>query len=96
MPPQSTAVIVSGTLFLDLGEMDVLLEALRDRGVRPVFFLVDNFSFPAIEGWPPPRAEVVEKRREVVFFLRSRGVAVRVLGEADDLKAALGAGGWEG
>ncbi len=96
VPPQSTAVLVSGTLFLDLGEMDVLLEALRDRGVRPVFFLVDNFSFPAIEGWPPPRAEVVEKRREVVFFLRSRGVPVRVLSEADDLKAALGAGGWEG
>lgn len=96
VPPQSTVVLVSGTCFLDLGEVDVLLEALRDRGVRPVFLLVDNFSFPAIEGWPPPRAEVVEKRREVTFFLRSRGVATRVLGESDDLAAALGAGEWEG
>lgn len=96
VPPRSTAVIISGTCFLDLGEIDVLLEALRDRAVRPVFLLVDNFSFPAIEGWPPPRAEVVEKRREVTFFLRSRGVPTRVLGESDDLGAALGAGGWEG
>lgn len=96
VPPQSTAVLVSGTVFLDLGEMDVLLEALRDRGVKPVFLLVDNYSFPAIEGWPPPRAEVVEKRREVVFFLRSRGVPLKVLEEAVDLDAALGTGGWEG
>jgi uncharacterized protein (DUF58 family) len=95
VPPRSTAVIISGTVFLDLGEVDVLLEALRDRGVRPVFVLVDNFSFPAIEGWPPPRAEVVEKRREVIFFLRSRGVSTRVLGESDDLAMALGLGGWE-
>jgi uncharacterized protein (DUF58 family) len=95
VPPQSTAVIVSGTVFLDLGEIDVLLEALQDRGVRPVFLLVDNFSFAAIEGWPPPRAEVVEKRREVAFFLRSRGVPVRIVGEADDLEAALGAGSWD-
>ena len=95
VPPQSTAVLVSGTLFLDLGEVDVLLEALRDRGVRPLFLLVDNFSFPAIEGWPPPRAEVVEKRREVTFFLRSRGVPLRVLDEGDDLRTALAAGSWE-
>lgn len=95
VPPRSSAVLVSGTVSLDLGEVDVLLEALRDRGVKPVFLLVDNFSFPPIEGWPPPRAEVVEKRREVLFFLRSRGVPTRVLGESDDLGAALGAGGWD-
>jgi len=35
----------------------------------------------------------VEKTREVVFFLRSRGVPVRVLEESEDLEAALG-GGW--
>ena len=63
--------------------------------MRPVFLMVDNFSFAAIEGWPPPRAEVVEKRREVAFFLRSRGVPVRIVGEADVLEAALGAGSWD-
>jgi hypothetical protein len=35
----------------------------------------------------------VEKSREVAFFLRSRGVPVRILEESDDLAAALG-GGW--
>lgn len=89
VPGGSTAVLVSGTVFLDLGTTEVVLDAFRARGVTPVFFLVDNFSFPAIEGWPPSRAEVVEKRREVLFFLRARGVAVRVLDETRDLEAAL-------
>jgi uncharacterized protein (DUF58 family) len=90
VPPASTAVLVSGSVFLDLGQLEEVLEGFRDRAVRPLVFLVDNFSFPAIEGWPPPRAEIVEKMREVTFFLRSRGVPVRVLREADDLETALG------
>jgi uncharacterized protein (DUF58 family) len=92
VPPSSTVVLVSGTVFLDLPAMGDVLEAYRSRGVRVAFFLVNDFSFPAIAGWPPPRAEVVEKTREVVFFLRSRGIPVRVLEESDDLAAALGAG----
>ena len=90
VPTASTAVLVSGTVFLDLVALEDVLEGFRDRGVRPLFFLVDNFSFPAIEGWPPPRAEIVERMREVTFFLRSRGVPVRVLRDADDLETALG------
>lgn len=90
VPAGSTAVLVSGTVSLDLGAADLVLEAFRARGVRPALFLVDNFSFPAIEGWPPSRAEVVEKRREVLFFLRARGVSARVLEESQDLEAALG------
>ncbi len=93
VPPGSTVVLISGTVFLDLGATGPLLEALRSRGARPALFLVNNFSFPAISGWPPPRAEIVEKSREVTFYLRSRGVPVRVLEESDDLAAALG-GGW--
>lgn len=93
VPPGSTVVIVSGTVFLDLAAIGDAVEALRGRGVRTAAFLVNNFSFPAIAGWPPPRVEIVEKTREVVFFLRSRGVPVRVLEESDDLEAALG-GGW--
>jgi len=93
IPPASTVVLVSGTVFLDLAATGDLVEALLSRGARVAFFLVNNFSFPAIAGWPPPRVEIVEKTREVVFFLRSRGVPVRVLEETDDLEAALG-GGW--
>ncbi|MBI3858451.1 MAG: DUF58 domain-containing protein [Planctomycetes bacterium] len=92
VPPGSTLVLVSGTVYLDLAATGDLVETLRSRGVRVAMFLVNNFSFPAISGWPPPRAEVVEKSREVVFFLRSRGIPVRVLEESDDLEAALGAG----
>jgi uncharacterized protein (DUF58 family) len=92
VPPSSTVVIVSGTLFLDLAAAGGLIEAFRSRGVRVAMLLVNNFSFPAISGWPPPRAEIVEKSREVLFFLRSRGVPVRILEESDDLPAALGAG----
>jgi uncharacterized protein (DUF58 family) len=95
VPPASTVVLVSGTVFLDLAATGDLIEALRSRGVRVAVFLVNNFSFPAISGWPPPRVEVVEKTREVAFFLRSRGVPVRVLEEPDDLETALG-GGWSG
>ncbi len=93
VPASSTVVIVSGTLFLDLAATGGLIEAFRSRGVRVAMLLVNNFSFPAIAGWPPPRAEIVEKGRELMFFLRSRGVPVRILEESDDLAAALG-GGW--
>ena len=93
VPPSSTVVIVSGTLFLDLATTGGLIEAFRSRGVRVAMLLVNNFSFPAISGWPPPRAEIVEKSRELLFFLRSRGVPVRILEESDDLASALG-GGW--
>ena len=93
VPPSSTVVVVSGTVFLDLAATGDLIEAFRSRGVRVAMFLVNNFSFPAIAGWPPPRAEIVEKSLEVTFFLRSRGVPVRILEESDDLAAALG-GGW--
>lgn len=92
VPPSSTVVLVSGSVFLDLPAIGDLVEAFRSRGVRVAMFLVNNFSFPAISGWPPARAEVVEKTREVLFFLRSRGVPVRILEESDDLPAALGAG----
>lgn len=92
VPAGSTAVLLSGTLFLDLGTLDEGIEGLRGRGARPVAVLVNNFSFPAITGWPPPRAEIVERRREVEFFLRSRGVPMRILEESDDLEAALGRG----
>jgi len=94
VPAGSTAVLLSGTLFVELGALDEVLEGLRWRGARPVVVLVDNFSFPAISGWPPSRAEIVEKRREAEYFLRSRGVPMRILGEADDLEAALGRGGF--
>ncbi len=95
IPPSSTVVLVSGTIFLDLAATGELVEALRGRGARAVMFLVNNFSFPAISGWPPPRAEVVEKAREVDFFLRSRGVPVRILEESDELESALGRGGFD-
>ena len=94
VPAGSTTILLSGTLFVELGELDEVLEGLRGRGARPVVVLVNNFSFPAISGWPPSRAEIVEKRREVEFFLRSRGVPVRILEESDDLEAALGRGGF--
>lgn len=94
VPAGSTAVLLSGTLFLDLGPLEEVIEGIRSRGARPAVVLVNNFSFPAISGWPPPRAEIVEKRREVEFFLRSRGVPMRILEESDDLEAALGRGGF--
>jgi uncharacterized protein (DUF58 family) len=94
VPERSTAVVISATVFLDLAAADEILESFRARGVRPLFVLVNNFSFPAIEGWPPPRVEVVEKTREVVFFLRSHGVSVKLLEESDDLEAALGRAGF--
>jgi uncharacterized protein (DUF58 family) len=90
VPANSTAVLVSGTVFLDLPALDDLLGAFRDRGVRTAVFLVNNFSFPAIEGWPPARPAILEKCQEVTFFLRSRGVPVRVLEDADDLGSVLG------
>jgi uncharacterized protein (DUF58 family) len=93
IPPQSTAVLIGATVFLALPVLEELLQAFRGRAVRPVVVLINNFSFPAISGWPPPRAEVLEKAREVTFFLESRGVPTRVLEESDDLESVLGGEG---
>lgn len=90
VPDRSTAVLISGTVFLDLGVMDGILELFRGRSILPVVLLVDNYSFPAIHGWPPPRDQILERRREVAFFLQSRGVPVRILDATDDLETALG------
>lgn len=90
VPERSTVVFVAGTVFLDLAALGEVLEAWRSRAVRALAVLVNNHSFPAFDRWPPPRAEVVERTREVVFFLRSHGLACLVLEEADDLESALG------
>ncbi len=89
VPERSTVTLVSGTAYVDLAAIDELLEVFRGRGVRLAVVLVNNFSFPAIHGWPPPRAEVQERCREVSFFLQSRGVPVRILEETMDLEAVL-------
>jgi uncharacterized protein (DUF58 family) len=94
VPERSTAVVISGTLFVDLGGLDEVLEGFRGRSVRTAIVLVNNHSFPAIEGWPPSRAEILERKREVEFFLRSRGVPLRILEESDDLEAVLTRGGF--
>jgi uncharacterized protein (DUF58 family) len=94
VPARSTAVLVSGSVFIDLAAIGGVIEAMRSRGTRAAVFLVNNFSFPAISGWPPPRVEIVEKTREAVFYLRSRGVPVRVLEESDELETALGKEGF--
>jgi len=90
VPENSSVAIVSATIFLDLGAMGAILDAFRGRGVRAVAVLVNDHSFPAFDKWPRPRVEVVERTREVAFFLRSHGVPSLVLEEADDLEAALG------
>jgi uncharacterized protein (DUF58 family) len=89
VPTGSTVLLISGTSCLDLGPWGEILEGLRSRGCGAHVYLVNNYSFPPISGWPPPRAEVLERTRESQFYLRSRGAWVQVLEDEEDLGTAL-------
>ena len=63
LPPGSTAALLSGTIFLDLGRLDETLAALASRGVRPVVLLVNKDSFLPIDRRAAPREEAAAQIR---------------------------------
>jgi uncharacterized protein (DUF58 family) len=90
LPPGSTAALLAGTLFLDLGRLEEALAALQARGVRPVILLVNKDSFLPIERRAAPRDEAAEQSRAVVSLLRARRVPGAILSAEEELEDALG------
>jgi uncharacterized protein (DUF58 family) len=90
LPPGSTAALLSGTLFLDLGRLEEALGALQARRVRPVVLLVNKDSFLPIERRAAPREEAAERARAVGSLLRARSVPGAIFSADEDLEDALG------
>jgi uncharacterized protein (DUF58 family) len=90
LPPGSTAALLAGTLFLDLGRLEETFGALQARGVRPVMLLVNKDSFLPLERRAAPRGEAAEQSRALLSLLRARGVPGAVLSAEEDLEDALG------
>jgi uncharacterized protein (DUF58 family) len=90
VPTGSTAALLSGTIFLDLGGFEETLAALQARGVRPVVLLVNKDSFLPIDRRAVPREEAAAQGRAVTSLLRSRGVPGAILSAEADLEADLG------
>ncbi|MHC4605985.1 MAG: DUF58 domain-containing protein [Planctomycetota bacterium] len=89
LPSGSTAAFLYGTSTPETGPIREMLRHLRARGVRPAFVFVNHHSFVPVEHWPKPREEVVERQRELSYFLRSHGAPVAFLDATDDLEKRL-------
>ncbi len=89
VPPGSTAALLSATILVELAAVGEAIEALRSRGVRPLLIFVNSTSFTPVDKWPLPRAEAVERCREIEYFLRSRGVPGTIVGAEHDLEQEL-------
>jgi uncharacterized protein (DUF58 family) len=87
LPPGSTAAVLSGTVAMEHARLATLLEMFRARGVRPLLVFVNSWSFAPVDKWPLPKAEALERCRELEYFLRSRGVAGAIVGADQELEA---------
>jgi uncharacterized protein (DUF58 family) len=90
LPPGSTATLLFGTIAVDAGRLEALLETLRSRAVRPVLLFVNGETFLPIDRWPMPASAMRAHREALAALLRSRGTAGSILEAGHDLGAELG------
>ncbi len=89
-PPGSTVGVLSGTISVEHARLLSTLEAFRSRGVRPLLIFVNSYSFTPVDKWPLPKAEALERCRELEYFMRSRGVPGAIVGADQELERELG------
>jgi uncharacterized protein (DUF58 family) len=90
LPAGSTATLLFGTIELDTGRLEALLETFRSRAIRPLLLFVNGESFLPIERWPLPAASVRARCAALQALLGSRGVAGAILEAGHDLGVELG------
>jgi hypothetical protein len=89
VPARSTVVILSGTTALEAERLGFLLDAFATRRVTVAVLAVEADSFLPIDRLASSVEIVRARRRALLAFLRSRGVAGAVLGSEDDLPTTL-------
>jgi uncharacterized protein (DUF58 family) len=89
VPSRSTAVILSGTTTLDVARLGPLLDAFAARRVTVAVLAVEADSFLPIDRLASSVQAMSGRRRDLLSFLRDRGVAGTVLDSDDDLPATL-------
>ena len=89
VPSRSTAVILSGTTTLEVARLGPLLDAFAARRVTVAVLAVEADSFLPIDRLASSVEAMSGRRRDLLSFLRDRGVAGTVLASDDDLPATL-------
>lgn len=89
LPQGSTAVLLSGTISMDLERLEEVLEVFRARGVRPLLIFVNGDSFAPIDHWALPRAQALERCEALRSVMRSRGAPGAVLEAEQELADEL-------
>ncbi len=85
----STAAILFATIRVDTSRVEACLQALRERGVRPLLVFVNGDSFAAVDKWPLPRERMLETQAALRAVLRETGVPGAILGIEHDLATEL-------
>jgi uncharacterized protein (DUF58 family) len=85
----STAAVLFATIRVDKRRIEACLQALRERGVRPLLVFVNGDSFAPVDKWPLPRERMLEAQAALRALLREAGVPGAILGIEHDLATEL-------
>jgi uncharacterized protein (DUF58 family) len=94
VPPGSTAALLAATLFLDLDELALVMDALRARRVQPLLVAIDVDSFVPIDERSRPRDAVLEQADAVRALARAHEALFAVLDADEDLPGELARPDW--
>jgi uncharacterized protein (DUF58 family) len=85
----ATVAVLFATIRVDPGRVEACLQALRERGARPLFVFVNGDSFAPVDKWPLPRERMLQTQDTLRALLRENGVPGAILGAEHDLAAEL-------
>lgn len=86
LPEGSVAALLFSTIDVELAPISEMIEGFRARGIRPLVVFINNFTFAAWEKWPLQREQILERCREIEYYLRSRGIPGAILGADHELE----------
>jgi uncharacterized protein (DUF58 family) len=96
LPVGSTALLLGTSILVDGEDLQLLLEELRARRLRPGVILIDGTTFLQVDRWPLPPEEARARREGVEQMLREAQVPWRILGRSsrpgEDLRSQLARG----
>ena len=85
----SSVAVLFATIRVDVGRVEACLQALRERGTRPLLVFVNGDSFAPVDKWPLPRERLLRTQDALRALLREHGVAGAILSAEHDLATEL-------
>src|SRR5262245_22423277 len=85
----STAAILFATIRVDPRRVEACVQALRERGVRPLLLFVNGDSFAPVDKWPLPKERMHDAQGALRALLRDDAVPGAILGAEHELATEL-------